>query len=351
MKKNIKWYILILLFAILLQNISSIKSNVSYFITKITQPTVVNVYSDDTYLVSRLSKGYSKNGYKIKYSPKQNADVIISRNTLNETNYKESNSYFYTPIVAYEYYPSNHLNLSYDDGYYFSYFNIIQGFMNDKKYKDIGLYSSDKIKIVIPDKTSEYYQDIEKAIKSIIRNDTSISYKKFYEKCNKEFFVNKLFDDQKSIVFAPEAYLAKVDFDPIYDNTFYYIKYNVYIRENIDANISTFLFFSKFANKLGLRSSENATLKLNHTKEIIEYKENPVEEVEDDNRISDKQSNTSEKLEDDEINVDIEAENENVSETQTLDEDELLGDSVIYFIILTIIFAVVLFDGFYIFFL
>lgn len=345
MKKNIKWYVLILLFAILLQNFSSIKSNVSHFITKITQSTVVNVYSDDTYLVSRLSKGYSKNGYKIQYSPKQNADVIISRNTLNETNYKESNNYFYTPIVAYEYYPSNHLDLSYDDGYYFSYFNIIQGFMNDKKYKDIGLYDSDKIKIVIPDKTSEYYQDIEKAIKSIIRDDTSISYKNFYEKCNKEFFIDELFDDQKSIVFAPEAYLAKVNFRPIYDNTFHFIKYNVYIKENIDVNISTFLFSSKFASKLGLRSSETATLELDHAKKIIEYKENPVEDVEDDNRTSDKQSNTSKKLEDDEINVDIEAENESVNENQTLDDNGLLSIFAIWLFVLIIISAIILVVG------
>ena len=50
MRKNIKWYILILLVAILFQNVGYIKSCI-ISITK--PPEIVKVYSDDPFIIKR----------------------------------------------------------------------------------------------------------------------------------------------------------------------------------------------------------------------------------------------------------------------------------------------------------
>ena len=282
MRKNIKWYVLILLVAILFQNVGYIKSCIAS-ITK--PPEIVKVYSDDPFIIKRLSKHYVISGKRFEYSNLKNANIVISSNTYNDKDFTLLDNYFYSPIVAFNYNPRNNLNLNYDDGYHFSYSSVVQGFVNDQKYKDIGLDSNEKINVFIPSKETKYYKDVEKAIQLALEN-TNISYADFYTKLkesNKKTFMDDLLDassdDYYSIVFAPEFYCQTTSSSPIYDNNLYSIKYNVYTN-NDNSEIVNILFSEKFGNKFYLRSSECSLLDKNYTQDIIEYKEykiNPID--------------------------------------------------------------------------
>lgn len=200
---------------------------------------------------------------------------------------------------------------------------MIQGFVNDQKYKDIGLDSNEKINIFIPSKESKYYNDVEKAIQSSL-NNTNISYADFYKKLkdsNKKTFMDDLLDtlsdDHYSIVFAPEFYYQTTSSLPIYDNNLYSIKYNVYTN-NDNSEITNILFSEKFGNKFYLRSSECSLLDKSYTQNIIEYTEYNIKPI-----------NTSEIIEDtmNTINENIPEIKENINKLDSLIEDNIENTS------------------------
>ena len=320
MRKNIKWYVLILLVAILFQNVGYIKSCIAS-ITK--PPEIVKVYSDDPFIIKRLSKHYVISGKRFEYSNLKNANIVISSNTYNDKDFTLLDNYFYSPIVAFNYNPRNNLNLNYDDGYHFSYSSVVQGFVNEQKYKDIGLDSNEKINIFIPSKESKYYKDVEKAIQLALEN-SNISYADFYKKLkesNKKTFMDDLLDASSdnyySIVFAPEFYYQTTSSSPIYDNNLYSIKYNVYTN-NDNSEIVNILFSEKFGNKFYLRSSECSLMDKNYTQDIIEYKEYKIDPI-----------NTSEIIRDtiNTIDKNIPEIKENTNKLDSLIEDNIENTS------------------------
>lgn len=353
MRKNIKWYVLILLVAILFQNVGYIKSCIAS-ITK--PPEIVKVYSDDPFIIKRLSKHYVISGKRFEYSNLKNANIVISSNSYSDKDFTLLDNYFYSPIVAFNYNPRNNLSLNYNDGYHFSYSSVVQGFVNDQNYKDIGLDSNEKINVFIPSKEAKYYKDVEKAIQLALEN-TNISYADFYtklEESNKKTFMDDLLDvssdDHYSIVFAPEFYYQTGISAPIYDNNLYSIKYNVYTN-NDNSEIINILFSEKFGNKFYLRSSECSLLDKNYTQDIIEYKEYKIDPINTSEIIRDTINTIDKNIPEIKENInELDSLTENTDIENTLTESENTDDSLsitdwIILIILIIFILLIFFGG------
>lgn len=318
MRKNIKWYVLILLVAIIIQNIGFITSTCS---SLFAPPETVHIGTSDPYLTSKFLNGYTINDEKFVYSEADNADIFIASSSSGikdiftlENGYLKLELYFYTPIVAFAYDPSTTLNLKYYNGYHLSYSDLLNNFVNENNINS----ENNKIKISIPGEFCDYYKPVKKAI-SIALNKNNISFEDFYNTVpenNKGPFINNIFDDTTCIVFAPEFFCSDCRFTPVYDNTLYSIKYDVYVKKdsNISQNAINTLYSKNFSNQYFLRSSESSVLSSSYIQPVVRY--NSLDYTDNENEII--QNDT---IEDSDITEEDVLNEENFSEVNMLKDE------------------------------
>ena len=328
MKKNIKWYVLILLVAIIVQNIGFITSTCS---SLFAPPETVHIGAADAYLTSKFLNEYTINGEKFVYSEADNADIFIASSSSGikdiftfENGYLKLDLYFYTPIVAFAYDPSTTLNLKYYNGYHLSYSDLLDDFVNENNINS----ENNEIKISIPGEFCDYYEPVKKAI-SIALDKNNISFEDFYNtvpESNKGTFINNVFDDTTCIVFAPEFFCSDCRFIPIYDNTSYSIKYDVYVKKdsNVSQNAINTLYSKNFSKRYFLRSSESSVLSSSYIQPVVRYNSldssNNYTNTEDENSTKNGVGQNNAIEESNEIEEDVQGE-ENFSEVNMLKDE------------------------------
>ena len=279
LKNRIKYYILILIFAIILQNFSSFVQKISNAVGKMFEDNTINlsVYTDDSFLANLLSKRKTiGNKYVLSYG-QSNTDLIITHNEVFDNNYEKLNTKLYSPILLFSPVSPNNYGLKYLSPtcyYYFDYETLIDGLCSKKKLNDIGISSKEEISLYIPEKGSEYYNAVIESIYYARYKNTNASYNEMEEKIKDVIeYSNKITnlyehsekaDGITELFFGPEI-IEYGDAYPIYDNENVIYTYNIYVKKDRADKIDIEKMFElkDIYNKYQLRST-TASYSLNN---------------------------------------------------------------------------------------
>lgn len=317
-KAKYKIWILLLIISIVICNfstvIATIKKNNPFSCT--TYKTYVSVTEKN--MAERLGT-FKKSGAKIQLVTNiNNADVII-KNSSDEVieGYTKYAEQFTSPIVmfvpskAYSEDNTGFVHQSYSTSMStYKYIqkdllSILEAVESDKKYTDLGIdkdiFGDKEVKLAIPDKNAEGYDDVILLIKLTLNNysydnldNTNLTTRvnKILDKCIKYEDVSEYFDSirnnkktDKTIILAPEYMFSRNTYLDYTGDSSYYIeclptktiemKYDLFLKNKEDNkyydNLLKAFTKGKFFDNLGLRNKE-IDFKINdktHAPEII----------------------------------------------------------------------------------
>ena len=304
-KSKMKIWVFLLLISLLLSNFKGVTTIIINFFKAHSYNTYVDI--EDTTLRNKFDR-YKKSGAKLELvSNLEDSNVIIqtaSEKTID--GYTKYPNQFTSPIVMYvpyEAYRSDNSGFSKDSAsaglstYYYIQKDlkiILEAIENDKKYSDIGIidkvFGKDKkVQIAIPNKNSNYYEEVRLLITLTLNNysydeiddpslikrvDAIIKKSITYE--DAATYIQKINNDgkkgEKVIVLAPEYIVTRgADIAGSSQTSYSYIicipfkticlNYDLYTK-NVENNDITYasLFKSltkkKFIENIGLRNKE-----------------------------------------------------------------------------------------------
>lgn len=236
---------LVLVIAIIISNFSGIKGE--YF--KPAEKIKVYVDNADSVFAENILNGEKIRGIKFIYADKENADIIIQKESNEEiSGFEKYNNNFYSPFVlinangTYDFYVKT-IKEDYRKIDFKDYLERIEKgelatsyyFEEEKRNED------EKLALYIPDKSDAYYEDIKKFFLVTLydtpttqknKNERFARIDKILSKCTQisldEFYDKQLYTHSLYLTTESRRYSCSV----IYPQKSYSVSYDIYLKKD-----------------------------------------------------------------------------------------------------------------------